>query len=167
LFRTTKRLLRAWLINGPARTFGRLFFQPLISLELAGQRCLDTFATPNEPLPEQQITAMVKTFNRRRELAQLVKSVRRVQPDLPLIIADDSREVSHFPGTTTLVLLFNSGVSAGRNAALDQVQTPYVLAAKPAGCAPLPQAMKLSERTLTASFWRIATNFGNSPQSLL
>jgi glycosyltransferase involved in cell wall biosynthesis len=127
LFRTTKRLLRAWLINGPARKFGRLFFQALMSLELAGQRCLDTFETPNEPLPDGQITAIVKTFNRPRELAQLVQSIRRVQPDLPVIIADDSQEATYFPNTTTVVLPFNSGVSAGRNAALDQVQTPYIL----------------------------------------
>jgi glycosyltransferase involved in cell wall biosynthesis len=122
-----KNILRSLLINGPARNWGRVLFKTLISLELMGQRCLDIFQTPNEPLPKQQITAIVKTFNRSHELTQLVKSIQRVQPDLAVIIADDSSQPSHFPDVTTLVLPFNSGVSSGRNAALDVVQTPFVL----------------------------------------
>jgi glycosyltransferase involved in cell wall biosynthesis len=105
----------------------RILFNALISVELAAQRGLDIFQTPNEPLPPRQITAIIKTFNRTQELAQLVKSIQRVQPDLEIIIADDSRESTRFPGVTTLVLPFNCGISAGRNAALDIVHTPFVL----------------------------------------
>jgi glycosyltransferase involved in cell wall biosynthesis len=122
-----KNILRGLLINGPARNWGRVLFKTLISLELIGERCLDIFQTPNEPLPKQQITAIIKTFNRTQELTQLVRSIQRVQPDLQVIIADDSRKPNHFPGLTTLALPFNSGISAGRNAALDMVQTPFVL----------------------------------------
>jgi glycosyltransferase involved in cell wall biosynthesis len=122
-----KSLVRRYLINGPARGGGRILFNALISVELVGQRCLDIFQTPNEPLPPQQITAIVKTFNRTQELTQLIQSIRRVQPDLTVIIADDSQNPSYFPDMTTLALPFNSGVSAGRNAALDLVQTPFVL----------------------------------------
>jgi glycosyltransferase involved in cell wall biosynthesis len=122
-----KNVLRRYLINGPARRGGRILFEILISVELIGQRCLDIFRTPNEPLPPQQITAIVKTFNRTQELSQLIKSIWRVQPDLAVIIADDSQNPSYFADLTTLALPFNSGVSAGRNAALDLVQTPFVL----------------------------------------
>jgi glycosyltransferase involved in cell wall biosynthesis len=122
-----KNLLRRFLIKGPARNGGRILFNALMSVELAAQRSLDIFQIPNEPLPARHITAIIKTFNRAQELTQLVKSIQRVQPDLKVIIADDSRIPTHFPGTTTLVLPFNSGVSVGRNAALDMVQTPFVL----------------------------------------
>jgi glycosyltransferase involved in cell wall biosynthesis len=78
-------------------------------------------------LPSQQITAIVKTFNRSSELTQLVKSIQRVQPDIAVIIADDSDSPSYFPGITTLDLPYNSGISIGRNMALDAVETPYIL----------------------------------------
>jgi glycosyltransferase involved in cell wall biosynthesis len=122
-----RNMLRRLLIKGPARNMSRILFNALISVELAAQRGLDIFQTPNEPLPPRQITAIIKTFNRTQELAQLVKSIQRVQPDLEIIIADDSRESTRFPGVTTLVLPFNCGISAGRNAALDIVHTPFVL----------------------------------------
>jgi glycosyltransferase involved in cell wall biosynthesis len=122
-----KSVLRRFLINGPARKGAHVIFKALISVELTGQRCLDIFQVPNNSLPSRQITAIIKTFNRPYELNQLVKSIRRVQPDLDVIIADDSRRPNHFPGITTLVLPFNSGVSIGRNAALGIVQTPFVL----------------------------------------
>jgi glycosyltransferase involved in cell wall biosynthesis len=122
-----KNKLRDILINGPASNIGRILFKGLISAELSIQRGLDSSQIPNEPLPTGHITATIKTFNRTRDLTRLIKSIQRVQPDLAVIIADDSRTPSHFPGTTTLVLPFNSGVAAGRNAALDMVQTPFVL----------------------------------------
>jgi glycosyltransferase involved in cell wall biosynthesis len=122
-----KSVLRRFLINGPARKWAHVLFKALISVELTGQRCLDIFQVPNKSLPSRQITAIIKTFNRPYELNQLVKSIRRVQPDLEVIIADDSGRPNHFPDITTLVLPFNSGVSIGRNAALDIVQTPFVL----------------------------------------
>jgi glycosyltransferase involved in cell wall biosynthesis len=122
-----KNKLRDMLINGPASNIARILFNGLISAELTIQRGLDSSQIPNEPLPPRYITAIIKTFNRTRDLTRLVKSIERVQPDLAVIIADDSRKPSHFPGITTLVLPFNSGVSAGRNAALDMVPTPFVL----------------------------------------
>ncbi len=74
------------------------------------------------------LTVAVKTFERPREALRLISSVRQVF-DGRIVVADDSRtplEVDD-PLIDVIPLPFNSGVSVGRNAALDAVDTEYVL----------------------------------------
>lgn len=77
-----------------------------------------------------RVTMTVKTFERPRVLRRCVASVRTVF-DGRIVVADDSREptLELGPGVDVLTLPFNSGVPAGRNAALDVVRTEYVLVA--------------------------------------
>jgi hypothetical protein len=71
------------------------------------------------------LTAIIKTFERPRLLRRLVRSLQRHYPELPIVVADDSRHPTRLPGVETVVLPFDSGVSAGRQAALDSVKTGY------------------------------------------
>lgn len=70
----------------------------------------------------------VKTFQRPSVARRLVRAARTVF-DGRIVVADDSRQPMTFddPLVDVLPLPFNSGVSVGRNAALDAVDTEYVL----------------------------------------
>ncbi|HET9022089.1 MAG TPA: glycosyltransferase [Ornithinibacter sp.] len=76
----------------------------------------------------RRVTVAVKTFERPEVARRLVRGLRRVF-DGRIVIADDSREpMTHpDPEVDVIALPFNSGVSAGRQAALDVVTTEYVL----------------------------------------
>lgn len=103
----------------------------LIGLELAVNRGLDALSPhePAHPHLNEQVTMLVKTFLRPRTLHRLLASVRRFYPALPIIVVDDSPNAQPLPGPhiETIILPYNSGLSAGRMAGLQRVQTPHVL----------------------------------------
>lgn len=76
----------------------------------------------------RRVTMAVKTFERPAVARRFVRSARRAF-DGRIVIADDSKApMSHpDPLVDVIALPFNSGVSVGRNAALDAVATEYVL----------------------------------------
>ena len=122
-----KRKLRARLDNDRTRTLARSGLRATIGVEVAAQRVADWRRTPLPPVPTGAITAVIKTFERPAELRRLVRSIRRVQPDLAILVVDDSREPSTLAGVEVLRMPFNSGISIGRNAALERIETPYLL----------------------------------------
>lgn len=75
----------------------------------------------------QRVTMAVKTFERPDVLRRCLASVRTVF-DGRIVVADDSRRpvTALGAGTDVISMPFNSGVPAGRNAALDEVGTEYV-----------------------------------------
>ena len=78
----------------------------------------------------RKLTVVVKTFERPDMVRRAVKSLRKLHPLIPMIVADDSRNPITFdedPITTCLQLPFDSGISYGRNRALEKVETPYYL----------------------------------------
>ncbi|WP_040883619.1 glycosyltransferase family 2 protein [Janibacter sp. HTCC2649] len=75
----------------------------------------------------RRVTMTVKTFERPDVLRRCLASVRTVF-DGRIVVADDSRVPAKDlgPGIDVIAMPFNSGVSVGRNAALDAVETEYV-----------------------------------------
>jgi glycosyltransferase involved in cell wall biosynthesis len=100
-------------------------FRALVAGELAVARSLGTPA-PDTSV-DGEVTALIKTFERPAILSRLVASLRALYPSMPVIVVDDSREPTRLDGVETIVLPFDSGVSAGRQAGLDRITTPYVL----------------------------------------
>jgi GT2 family glycosyltransferase len=122
--------LRASLLEGRLRGVGRLAYATVLGTELAAQRAIDRLSRRGRDLEgvlTGRLTAVVKTFERPRLLRRLVASIRRAYPDLRVVVVDDSREPRPLPGVDTVVLPFDSGVSAGKNAGLAAVDTEYVL----------------------------------------
>jgi len=80
---------------------------------------------------DQDLTIVVKTFQRPDALRRLVSSIRRFYPGVAVLVVDDSEQpLDPAPDGVTRYwhLPFNSlGVSAGRNFGLAQVETEYVL----------------------------------------
>jgi hypothetical protein len=84
----------------------------------------------------QMLTVMVKTTGRIAKVVELLRSLRARYPTVPVIVADDGehahaprgqRGPSSDPHFVYLPLPFDVGLSAGRNAMVDLVTTPYVL----------------------------------------
>ena len=83
------------------------------------------------------VTIIIKTFNRPRKLDQCILSIRKYYPSIPIIVVDDGKlsldngkyiqskydEVTYISTYTA----FDIGSSAGRNIALDLVQTKYFI----------------------------------------
>lgn len=122
-----KRRLREALDTDWTRTVARLMTRMVIGIELAVIRVSDVMRPEVDMLGVGQLTAVIKTFERPRELRRLVRSIKRLYPDVAIVVADDSRRPSIIDGVETIHLPFSSGVSAGRNAALRCVKTPYFL----------------------------------------
>jgi glycosyltransferase involved in cell wall biosynthesis len=122
-----KRELRARYDTDRFRPLLRVGLDGVNAVAAAAQRPIDLGRDPAPTVPVDAVTAVIKTFQRPRQVRRLVASIRRVQPDLPIIVVDDNRDPTPIPGTELLAMPFNSGISAGRNAALRRVETPYVL----------------------------------------
>jgi glycosyltransferase involved in cell wall biosynthesis len=111
------------------------FLEPLyasiISFELGLERTIDLMQ-PKAQLAEQDLvnnnlTVLIKTFERPALLKRLVVSIKRKYPHLPIIVVDDSRSPSQIEGIKTIVMPYDIGVSAGRNEGLLHVDTKYIL----------------------------------------
>lgn len=114
--------------TGPFRWLVAPVYGTLVSLQLFWERLLDAMLTRPERDPAlQQVTALIKTFERPAKLKRLVKSIRRRYPDLKIIVVDDSRDPVQLEGVQTILLPYDSGVSAGRNAGLAAIQSEYML----------------------------------------
>ena len=123
--RKLKMRVRRALVKGPLRPLAARTFHALIAAELAVQRRLT--GRRSDPFDLGEVTAIIKTFERPERCQALIDSIRVLHPDLRIVVVDDSREPRQFAAAETLVLPFDSGVSAGRNLALGAVATPYVL----------------------------------------
>ncbi|XP_002733952.1 beta-1,4 N-acetylgalactosaminyltransferase 1-like [Saccoglossus kowalevskii] len=84
---------------------------------------------PGNDVISEQVTIITKTFERYDCLQRLVKSIRQFYPNIRIIIADDSEfpEIINEPNIRHLTIPFRDGCFAGRNLALSQVTTKYVL----------------------------------------
>lgn len=71
-------------------------------------------------------TAVIKTFERPQCLHRLLQSLKRYYPGLRVVVVDDSRIPSpDIKGVKVLRLPYDTGLSAGRNAGVDAVDTEF------------------------------------------
>lgn len=120
--------VRGLLIDGPMRKIAKPAHGTLVGVELALERLRDGFTAPDDQNAlNPQVTALIKTFERPKIAKRLIDSIRRFYPSLRIIVVDDSRTPTRFEGVKTIVLPYDSGVSAGRAAGLEQITTPYLL----------------------------------------
>ena len=78
----------------------------------------------------QKLTIAIKTFERPELVTRAVSSLRIIHPTIPVIIADDSKEPVSFESdlySEVLHLPVDSGISFGRNRAIEKIKTPYYL----------------------------------------
>nr|XP_045015176.1 beta-1,4 N-acetylgalactosaminyltransferase 2 isoform X2 [Jaculus jaculus] len=87
----------------------------------------------HDPGPERKlrnlVTIATKTFLRPHKLMTLLQSIRKYYPDLTVIVADDSKQPLNIQDDYVeyYSMPFGKGWFAGRNLAISQVTTKYVL----------------------------------------
>ena len=111
------------------RPIAKFAYDRVVETELAIERLYEKRFAQGERNFEglEEVTAVVKTFERPHILRRLLCSVRRWYPALRVIVVDDSRVPTQRRGVETIVMPFNTGISARRQAALDRVETRYFL----------------------------------------
>jgi Glycosyl transferase family 2 len=120
-----RHALRHLLVNSKLRHLAGPIFNIAVSIEL---KLVDLMVNSKPPPAKDvdfDVTAIIKTFERPKLLLRLVNSLKKHYPNVPIIIADDSRNPSEIEGTSLVKLPFDSGVSVGRAAALELVKTKY------------------------------------------
>lgn len=117
------------LKRGKLMFIGKPLFVSMVAVELWWERLLEMFFHPKfeQQLVDESVTAIVKTFERPKELKRLIKSIRRFFPNMHIIVVDDSRKPGKIDGVVCIEMSYDSGVSAGRNMAVSQVDTKYLL----------------------------------------
>lgn len=81
------------------------------------------------------ITIIIKTFERKKSLVKLLKSIRDNYPEMPIIIVDDSKKtykdyiLNRFEDLNInyIVEEYDIGLSKGRNILINRVKTKYFL----------------------------------------
>lgn len=125
-----KERLRAEITRGLLRRPAAIAYELVIAQELAAVRALDAFATNDGERGAERlddVTAVIKTFERPYALRRLLASIRRRFPSLRVVVVDDSKSPTVMDGVETVLMPFDTGVSAGKRAGLARVTTKYVL----------------------------------------
>lgn len=86
-----------------------------------------TLPTEDQRIVEENVTFIYKSFNRQRKAKHLYHSIRSFFPNARIVIADDSAVPLEIPGAEIIHMPFNSGLSKGLIAALERVETPYMM----------------------------------------
>jgi len=77
-----------------------------------------------------ELTLITKTMDRPKSLRKLLVSMKKYHPDIPIIVTDDSKvpyskQIASGFNCKAIEMKYDSGLSAGRNRALQEVKTPY------------------------------------------
>lgn len=102
-------------------------YTALSEIEILGSSALARLhRRPTRSVPD--LTVIAKTFERPANSRRMVSTLRRVF-DGRIVVADDSLSPQAFddPQVQVVVLPFDSGVARGRNAALAEVSTEFVM----------------------------------------
>jgi len=77
----------------------------------------------------QNLTAVIKTFERPSSLHRLYRSIRKYYPELPIIVIDDGTanpDIAGFDDNVQYIkTTFDIGLSVGRNIGVSKVKTKY------------------------------------------
>ena len=73
------------------------------------------------------VSVIIKTFERPHELNRLITSIKKFYPNIPILVADDSKQPGMRNDVEYYALPFDSGVSYGRNYLVDRVKTKYFI----------------------------------------
>ncbi len=116
-------------VYGVFRPVAKPVHAGLISAALQVERWMDSFTDmdADQEFINENLTAVIKTFERPEVLKRLVMSIRHFYPSMHIIVVDDSREPMELEGVETIVMPYDSGVSAGRSEALQHVKSKYLM----------------------------------------
>jgi glycosyltransferase involved in cell wall biosynthesis len=99
-----------------------------------------------------KITAIIKTFERSNKLYSLLDSIKEYYPKMKVVIVDDSKEEKQIiqENVKYFKVPFDTGLSAGRNFAINNIDTEYFLL--------LDDDFLFNEETKIETFYNILEN---------
>lgn len=121
-----KEFLYRECVYGRFRFIAKPAYDFIIGLILCGNWLLDLFS-PKDELDISDLTIVIKTFERHKSVQRLVNSVRRRYPESKILVVNDSKEPVRIDKVENIIMPYDVGISAGRNAALDIIQSKYFL----------------------------------------
>ena len=101
-------------------------YRAALNLSLAWHRLIDGLY-PKDQGDISDITLIIKTFERPYAVQRLIRSIRRRYAAVKIMVVDDSSQPQDIEGVELIELPYDSGISVGRNIALDKCRTPYFL----------------------------------------
>jgi glycosyltransferase involved in cell wall biosynthesis len=113
-------------VYGRLRFIAKPGYDFIIGLILFGNRIIDLFHQKDRT-DISDLTIIIKTFERHKAVQRLVYSIKRRYPEAIILVVNDSKEPEDIDGVDNLILPYDVGISAGRNAALDSIRTKYFL----------------------------------------
>ena len=121
-----KNFLYSNLVYGKLRVLAKPCYDLILGSILIVERVIDFFI-PKDDSNISDITLIIKTFERHYAVTRLVKSIKRRYPMAKILVVNDSRNPKKLDGVENLIMPYDTGISAGRNAALDHIDTRYFL----------------------------------------
>lgn len=125
LRRRHKVRIRQGLVKSRLRPVLAGLYRSVLGTELALHRLAARRAA--DPHDLSDVTVVIKTFERPLRCQALIDSICAQHPAIRIVVVDDSERPVSFESAETIALPFDSGVSAGRNAGLAAVETPFFL----------------------------------------
>ena len=121
-----KSFLYGKLVYGRLCVLAKPCYDLTIGLILLFDRVIDFFV-PKDDSDISDITIVIKTFERPYAVKRLVRSIQRRYPRANILVVNDSKNPGKLDGAENLIMPYDTGISAGRNAALDRIKTRYLL----------------------------------------
>ncbi len=121
-----KEFLYSKLVYGKLRILAKPCYDLILGAILVFERIADFFA-PKDDSSISDLTIVIKTFERPYAVKRLVRSIQRRYDQANILVVNDSKNPARLDGVENLIMPYDTGISAGRNAALDRIQTRYLL----------------------------------------
>jgi len=120
--------IKNFLINGSFSFIVKYIYEFIILILLEIEFLQDIFfQKSNQILLNENVTIIIKTFERPSILKRSILSIRRFYPNIRIVVVDDSKESLYIKDVEYYKLSYDVGVSEGRNIALSYVKTKYTL----------------------------------------
>ncbi len=114
------------LVYGRLGVLAKPCYDLVLGAILVFERMVDLFA-PKDDSDIRDLTIVIKTFERPYAVRRLVRSIQRRYRQARILVVNDSKNPSKLDGVENLIMPYDTGISAGRNAALDRIRTRYLL----------------------------------------
>ncbi len=121
-----KNFLYSNLVYGKLRVFAKPCYDLILGAILVFERIID-FCAPKDDSDISNLTIIIKTFERHYAVTRLVKSIKRRYRQANILVVNDSKNPKKLDGVDNLIMPYDTGISVGRNAALEHINTRYFL----------------------------------------
>ena len=129
LIKKLKNHIKNSLFNGFLRQIVKPIYElfVFIAIKWENKSTKNTYYKEDQNYINNNLTIIIKTFERPYIILRLIKSIRIMYPRIKIIVVDDSKIPQRINDVQTVFLPYDSGISKGGNEAVKIVNTKYLL----------------------------------------